>query len=665
MKRLANGLLSIFFLSSMSLLPINAIYAAASSTNLIANPGLETDTSGNTSQPLDWLQGNWGTNTVTFSYNASDAHSGNYGVGVNMTSYSSGDAKWYFNPVNITGGNTYSFNDYYEASVPTDVVIQYSTNAGSLSYVDLGTQAASPSAWAMVNDTFTTPTSATQMTIFHLISSVGWLNTDDFSLTTSVPVPTISITSPVANSNLVGNVTLSASTTNTSSIASVQYTLDGSVIGSPVTASPFNLTWNTAQTTNGTHQFGAVATTSTSTTVNATPVTVNVSNPTTTGNMIPDPENLIVDSSNSSVPQDWTTDNWGTNKVTFGYLTNGSGYNGSNALTVNMTSYTSGDGKWSFNPQNVTADTQYKYSEYYESNVQTEVDAVFNMTDGSTIYQIIGLPGPATTWTNFTTEFVIPSGTANVTIYHFIEKVGQLSTSDFSMTTYNPVGFTRPLVSLTFDDGYVNEYTQALPLLKADGFASTQFIITDLIGTKGYMTKAEIQTMSKDGHEIASHTVTHDDMTQETASQLLTELSTSQSALKTLTGTTVYDLAYPYGLYNSTVLAQVPAYYQAARGVEDGLNSKDNFNAYDLKVQNVFNTTTTAQVADWVKQAQMTDTWLILVYHSVDPNVNSPIDGDIYNVTPTQLSAQLAAVKSSGITVETMHQAVVETEAQL
>jgi hypothetical protein len=53
------------------------------------------------------------------------------------------------------------------------------------------------------------------------------------------------------------------------------------------------------------------------------------------------------------------------------------------------------------------------------------------MSDGTTVYQIIGLPAVAATWTNFTSEFVIPQGTVNVTIYHFIEKVGTLKTATF------------------------------------------------------------------------------------------------------------------------------------------------------------------------------------------------------------------------------------------
>jgi uncharacterized repeat protein (TIGR02543 family) len=135
-------------------------------------------------------------------------------------------------------------------------------------------------------------------------------------------------------------------------------------------------------------------------------------------------------------------------------------------------------------------------------------------------------------------------------------------------------------------------------------------------------------------------------------------MTASQSTLKTDTGESITDFAYPYGLYNTNVMSAAQAVYSSARGVESGLNSKDNFSLYDLKVEDVYTTTTTAQVADWVAQAQATKTWLILVYHGVDANTADPVDGDIYDVPPAQLGPQLAAIKASGITVDTISKAL-------
>ncbi|MEI9913922.1 MAG: polysaccharide deacetylase family protein [Candidatus Saccharibacteria bacterium] len=572
-------------------------FASAAPTNLIANPSVETASG---SQPQSWLQGNWGTNSATFSY-LNTGHTGSHSVEVQMANYSSGDAKWYFNPITVTGSTKYAFSDYYESNVSTEVVVQFADASGNLTYDDLGSVAASTS-WQQVNDTFTTPANTVNLTVFHLIETNGYLITDDSSLTTgsttTAITPTVSVTAPTANANVTGTTNLTASASASDGIAQVQFQLDGQNIGSADTTAPYQVSWDSTTVANGTHTLTALATGDDGTTATSKSVTINVNNPVAAStNLITNPLLTTADPSNSAAPLGWGQDSWGTNTPTFSYLS--TGYDDSRSISVTMSGYSDGDAKWDFNPINVTPDTQYKFSEYYKSTVNTQVMAVFNMSDGSIIYQLIGLPNSASNWTNFSTTFSIPEGTENMTIYHLIASNGTLTTDDFSLTTYTPTSFKEPLLTLTFDDGYSTTYQYGLPILQQYGYASTQFIISDLVGETGYMTKANLKTLYKDNQEIASHTVTHSDLTQETSSQVTTELSQSQKNLESWSGdTSITDLAYPYGYYDSSVMKSTEKYYTGARGVEDGLNSKDNFNAYDLKVQNVFDTTTTAQVAD-------------------------------------------------------------------
>ena len=41
------------------------------------------------------------------------------------------------------------------------------------------------------------------------------------------------------------------------------------------------------------------------------------------------------------------------------------------------------------------------------------------------------------------------------------------------------------------------------------------------------------------------------------------------------------------------------------------------------------------------------------------------MDGDIYDVTPTQLTAEIAAIKASGVTVDTLGKALASVDAQM
>src|SRR5665213_1067767 len=257
---------------------------------------------------------------------------------------------------------------------------QYDNGSGTYTYVDLGAQGASASAWKQASVNFTAPATAKYVTIFHLISGVGTLQTDDASLTAST-APTVSITTPTTNATVSGVVQLTASASALAGITSVQFKVDGVNQGAAITASPYQYNWDTTKVANGTHSITAVMTTKDNKTVTATAVSVNVSNQVAGANLIPNPSLETVDPSNSKVPQNWTNGSWGTNKTTFSYLT--TGHTGKHSIKTQITSYTSGASYWFSTPIAVTPGQMYDYSDWYESNVTTEVDAGLIMADAS------------------------------------------------------------------------------------------------------------------------------------------------------------------------------------------------------------------------------------------------------------------------------------------
>jgi len=76
------------------------------------------------------------------------------------------------------------------------------------------------------------------------------------------PPPTVSITTPAPNASLTGSATVTATTTSTPGIASVQFQVDNTNIGSVVTGSgpTFSTTWLTSSVANGSHNLTAIAT---------------------------------------------------------------------------------------------------------------------------------------------------------------------------------------------------------------------------------------------------------------------------------------------------------------------------------------------------------------------------------------------------------------------
>jgi peptidoglycan/xylan/chitin deacetylase (PgdA/CDA1 family) len=288
--------------------------------------------------------------------------------------------------------------------------------------------------------------------------------------------------------------------------------------------------------------------------------------------------------------------------------------------------------------------------------------AMFNMSDGTTKY--FGMPNPqpngTSDWQFYSETFQVPLGTKSVSAFLFVSSNGYVQVDDQALASYQPTGFNRPLVTLTFDDGYEENVTNALPILDQYGFKTTQCFETADIQSGGNDAKDNVLAFKNGGHEICSHTITHPYLTKISSSQLTQELSQSQTYLQNLIGGSVPNFASPFGDYNAAVNTEIKKYYRSHRTVDEGYNSKDNFDAYRLRVQNMTPTTTLAQVQAWIAQAQADHTWLILVYHKIDSANLDPFD-----TYTSEFAKQMKAIYDSGITVKTMSAALDEVTAQL
>jgi peptidoglycan/xylan/chitin deacetylase (PgdA/CDA1 family) len=248
--------------------------------------------------------------------------------------------------------------------------------------------------------------------------------------------------------------------------------------------------------------------------------------------------------------------------------------------------------------------------------------------------------------------------------YHILAANGSLTTDDYTFAPYTPTPYTRALVSVTLDDGWTNQYTNALPALTKYSVPATFYIISgSLTDQPDYMSGTQVKALKTAGHEIGDHTITHPDLTTLSAALLTSEMKNSQATLQTLIGAPVPNFAYPYGAYNAATIAEGMKYFRSQRTVDDGFNTKDSLSLTTLKVQNVFNTTTPAQVQAWIAQATHDKTWLILVYHEVAVTPTDPTDVQ-YDTQPADFNTEMAAVKNSGAGVVTVNQAINEISTQ-
>jgi hypothetical protein len=150
--------------------------------------------------------------------------------------------------------------------------------------------------------------------------------------------------------------------------------------------------------------------------------------------------NLIANPSvetGSSQPANWQPDHWGKNTASLTYVN--VGHTGSRSLYTAVSNYQSGDAKWIMDPVAVNPSTVYTYSDYYKSNVATELDAAYTDATGTTTYAYLKTVAANANWTAVTSQFTTPANVSRVAIYHLVASNGWLQTDDFSLTGPAPV----------------------------------------------------------------------------------------------------------------------------------------------------------------------------------------------------------------------------------
>jgi len=116
----------------------------------------------------------------------------------------------------------------------------------------------------------------------------------------------------------------------------------------------------------------------------------------------------------------------------------------------------------------------------------------------------------------------------------------------------------RPIV-LSFDDGYADFYSTALPILRAHGFSAVAYLVPGFLDTPGYLTRDQVRSLEGSGVEVGSHSLTHPDLTTVHGARLAQEVADSGRQLTELVGHPVLDFCYPSGRWNQEVVDQVQA----------------------------------------------------------------------------------------------------------
>jgi len=131
-------------------------------------------------------------------------------------------------------------------------------------------------------------------------------------------------------------------------------------------------------------------------------------------------------------------------------------------------------------------------------------------------------------------------------------------------------------LSITFDDGYIDNLQVAAPLLAELGLPFTVFVSSEFVRTlrPGFMTPEALRRLAgMPGASVGAHGARHVALTECDDSELRSELVSSRHYLEDLIGMPVETLAYPYGAVDHRVRRAVEAAgYVLAACSQAGLN---------------------------------------------------------------------------------------------
>jgi peptidoglycan/xylan/chitin deacetylase (PgdA/CDA1 family) len=207
-------------------------------------------------------------------------------------------------------------------------------------------------------------------------------------------------------------------------------------------------------------------------------------------------------------------------------------------------------------------------------------------------------------------------------------------------------------IVFTFDGGYAS-HVQAAAILQDHGQRGTFYVMSQFLHVgpwyADYLAPSDLVNLTRAGHDVESHTVTHADLTTLNASQLGRELADSKAALQAIVGRPVVHVAYPFGATSDAVVAAAQGPYASGRTVTGSVN---DFllptDAYRLPGLMVTQATTLAAAKGYVDFAAAHNVTVVLDFQAIKTSPGA------YDWTPGDLDALSGYVAARNVTARTM-----------
>jgi peptidoglycan/xylan/chitin deacetylase (PgdA/CDA1 family) len=209
-----------------------------------------------------------------------------------------------------------------------------------------------------------------------------------------------------------------------------------------------------------------------------------------------------------------------------------------------------------------------------------------------------------------------------ITSFFYYTAKAQIIDPPYEVATWK--GFAQAAVSYTWDDNTTKQLSDALPLYDQYNFKVTFFTIVSLNPDWNGLRSAQ-----KNGHEIASHTMTHTNLNTLPDTDQEKEQKDSQLEINTQLGNkSCVTLAYPYCAAGNKNITS--GYYMSARGCSGQIENKtpgDFLNVSAMICGTQGAVSTMEQFNSNVNSATASNGWVVFLLHGINNDGGySPVD---------------------------------------
>ena len=183
-------------------------------------------------------------------------------------------------------------------------------------------------------------------------------------------------------------------------------------------------------------------------------------------------------------------------------------------------------------------------------------------------------------------------------------------------------------VTFSFDDGYEDNIL-AYNILDRYGYSAAVNVVPVWIGNNTYLSSEQLHLLQSKGWEIASHSMTHADLSTLSHEDAYTEIVGSKDVLTSM-GFSVTTFVRPGGGWNEELMGIAALGYDLAfaserygRWLNEIPTAADDY--YNMGRKNIYNYSTVDDAIAYASAALERESWIVFVLHRItDDDSNIP-----------------------------------------